>query len=665
MEKSLRLYNMLVNRVPGIELRYQKYRNNVSGGGRILAWGYLFILNFRYYVLRQKSINEPAFMRPDKNKKLPEKGSESENALRISPAEFAKKLSKYDIVSFDVFDTLIFRAFDRPSALFYMVGGSLGYPNFSNIRRQTERKAREIKYAAEGTREVSFEEIWRLMEEETGIPADLGMQAEWEAEKQYSFANPYYLETVKELGQYGSRIIFTSDMYFDSAHVEELLESCGYPVFDGGFVSCEYKKNKNTGSLFDYIKEVYGQELSYVHTGDNRISDQERAKEHGFKVFEYINVNKEGSLCRSADMSEITGSMYRGIVNAHLKNGLAAYTKAYEFGFVYGGLFVFGYCRFIHEYVKDHNIEKILFLSRDGDILNKAYRFLYPEEAGRCEYVFWSRLAAAKLTADHFRHDYFRRFLYHKINQGYHLWEIFAAMELSDMLDGFLESSKGKYSADFVLTEAAADDIKRYLSSDWAAAAAHYEGQRQAGGKYYEEVLRGVKNAAAVDIGWAGSGAITLDYMVNEVWNLDCRITGLLAGTNSAYTPETDSSETFLYSGKLVSYLFSQADNRNIWKVHNPGQNHNVIMELLLCSNQATVKGFGPDGAVFGRRADVIDADEVQRGIMDFVRIFSGHFGRECAVGPADAFAPINLLYNNQGWLKDVIKQKNVVVNLE
>ena len=664
MEKDLRFYNRLVNRVPGIEQRYHKYRDSVSGAGRIKAWGYLFMLNFRYHILKDKHLETASFSEPDTGKTLEKNGSESENACRISPAEFAEKLSEYDIVSFDVFDTLIFRVFDRPSALFYMVGNELGYPNFSNIRRRTERKAREIKFEAENTREVSFEEIWSLMEAETGIPKAEGMAAEWEAEKKYCFANPYYLETVNELKKYGKKIIFVSDMYFGSKEVEELLGICGYPAFDGGFVSCEYGKNKNTGSLYDYVKSIYGAELSYAHTGDNRISDCEQAKAHGFEAFEYVNVNKAGNRCRSEDMSDITGSMYRGIVNTHLRNGLGRYSKAYEFGFVYGGLFVFGYCQFIHEYAKNHAAEKILFLSRDGDILNRVYTYLYPNEASRCEYVYWSRLAAAKLTADRFRYDFFRRFLYHKINQGYSLEDTFAAMELSDMLGRFLKEQK-RYSPESELNEASADAVKKYLSDNWKEAAAHYEGQAGYAGKYYKEVLKGVKTAVAVDIGWAGSGAVALDYMVNRVWNIGCSITGLLAGTNSAIVPDSDSSESFLYSGRLVSYLFSQENNRETWKVHNPANNHNIIMELLLCTDEPTVKGFGPDGPVFGNKADIIYAQEVQRGILDFAKIYALRCGAEHRIGAADAIAPINLLYNNQGWLKDVIKLKNVVMNLE
>ena len=49
------------------------------------------------------------------------------------------------------------------------------------------------------------------------------------------------------------------------------------------------------------------------------------------------------------------------------------YSMEYEYGFIYGGLFVLGYCQFIHKYCTSHKIDKILFLSRDGDILKQVY----------------------------------------------------------------------------------------------------------------------------------------------------------------------------------------------------------------------------------------------------------------------------------------------------
>ena len=74
-----------------------------------------------------------------------------------------------------------------------------------------------------------------------------------------------------------------------------------------------------------------------------------------------------------------------------------------------------GYCRFIREYAQREGVDRLLFLSRDGAVLRKLYQRLYPEDP-RPVYAYWSRRAAMKVCAGLFPEDFFRRFLYHKID---------------------------------------------------------------------------------------------------------------------------------------------------------------------------------------------------------------------------------------------------------
>lgn len=224
--------------------------------------------------------------------------------------------------------------------------------------------------------------------------------------------------------------------------------------------------------------------------GDNRVADLEKARAAGWEAIHYPNVNDLGEKYRARDLSAISGSLYRGIVNTHIYNGLHVYTWEYELGFIYGGLFVTGYCQWIHRYVEEHDIDKILFLARDGDILYKVYRKMYPKEAGpdRTEYVYWSRRAATKMGASYFKYDFFRRFLHHKVNQEYTLEQIFASMELSDMLVGYLKkqndagnsSAGNRVSADTKLTSGNRETVEGYLMEHWKEVLDHYKGQQDA-----------------------------------------------------------------------------------------------------------------------------------------------------------------------------------------
>lgn len=673
--KTDQIYMILVNKIPGIQERYKRKRNSTKGIGRVGAWAYLLWLNLAYHVFRYKRVGTPEKYPYYENKHLYSKGSESSLSKREPPEELAKRLARYDMVSFDVFDTLLLRPFDKPADLFYLLGDELEYMDFKRIRMEAEWKAREKKYKETGSHEVTLEEIYDLLAEETGIDKKQVMRREVELEKTYCFANPYMKKVTEELKKRKKRLLIISDMYLHTEQIRELLKGCGYEEFDAYYVSCDRGKSKSKGDLYREVKEQEearyeekgknGQkkELRLVHVGDNYVADIENARKQDFDTIHYVNVNAAGEQYRAEDMSAITGSLYRGIVNTHIHNGLKEYTREYEYGFIYGGLFVTGYCQFIHNYAAVHGADRILFLARDGDILRKVYHRLYPEEEEKTRYVYWSRLAAAKLAAGYFKYDYFRRFLYHRVNQGYTLEKILSSMELEDMLEEMCQETG--LPAQERLTEKNVEKIKAFFLESWNQVLAHYEGQTEAGGRYFREVLGDSKKAVAVDIGWAGSGAIALDYMVNKVWKLDCSVTGIIAGTNTCHNAEPDTSETFLQGGKLVSYLYSQRENRDLWKLHDPGKNHNLYWEILLEAPHGSLKGFylDEDGKWECRfkeeKADRRKVEEIQRGILEFAGQYKQYMEKSELFGyisGRDAYAPMILAEreNNKEFIESI-----------
>ena len=642
----IELYQLLVNKVPSIQKKYHERRQQVSGIGRVGCWMYLLKMNYDWYVLRKREDDVIGSASYYENNKLYSAGSESALSMHFPPKKLAARLMKYQVITFDVFDTLIFRPFSSPADLFYLMGDALAYPDFKRIRQEMERKAREIHHKEKGDWEVSLEEIYALLSEETGIDREQGMAVELAMEEKMCFANPYMLEVIRYLKAHGKGYQVISDMYLGEARVRHLLKTTGYPEPENVYVSCDYGMSKGTGTLYSVLPSL--PENSWIHIGDNVYSDIEQAKKHGAQVYHYPNVNEVGEKYRSHDMSAITGSIYRGLVNAHIHNGLHQYSRSYEYGYIYGGLMITGYCSFIHNYVQKHHVDKILFLARDGDILKKAWQILYPEEADKTEYVYWSRIAAAKMTADKYKYDYFRRFLDHKVNQQYNMAQIMKSMELEDMLVSMCHETDLK--AQSLLTDKNVLSVRAFLKKHWDEVTAHYREQLEAGRKYFEPILKNCRHAAAVDIGWAGSGAIALRYLVKEVWQMDCELTGIIAGSNTFNNAEPDASETFLQRGQLVSYMYSQQDNRDLWRFHNPGRNHNLYLEAFMDAESGTFRGFypGEDGTVrleFGKpSANGEHIRRIQKGILDFVRQYkavnqqtNGLF----KISGRDAYAPM------------------------
>lgn len=428
---KLSIYNFLVNTHPGIRERYHNFHDEATGIKKYLSWFYLLVLNFCYYILQMRFLDKKQDIEIYEEKELLTDKSESEQATVLIPGveEYISKLKQYDVISFDIFDTLIFRPFSEPTDLFFFLGEKLSFMDFKRIRMEMEYRARQKNFGERGHYEISLAQIWDLIEQETGLSATDGMALEQELEQQFCYANPFMKAVYDWLLKLGKEIIIVSDMYLPSECLEKILQGQGYTGYRKLYVSCEYGKNKASGELYNIVHDDIehemgaGQVFSVIHVGDNPVSDHQMAQKAGWAV-----------------MSVVIGGAYRGIVQNHIWNGLKKYSMAYEYGYIYGGLFVLGYCQYIHRYARENSMDKILFLSRDGDILKQVYDRMYPDDC--TEYVYWSRRAATKLLAVSDKYDYFRRFVYHKVNQGYTIRKILEAMELLDFVMGQMDDGQ-------------------------------------------------------------------------------------------------------------------------------------------------------------------------------------------------------------------------------
>ena len=637
-------------------------------------------------------------------RKLMIKTSESEGHQKdagiLSVEDFVRKIKDYDVISFDIFDTLIFRPFSSPTDVFYLIGEKFDFLDFKNLRVWAEWDARMKCRQKNGHTEVSLQDIWENLEEDTGLNAEEGMRLECETEEKLCYANPYMLQVWKRLQKLGKRMIIVSDMYLPRSCIERILQKTGYTGAERIYISNEYGENKAGGDLFHrVIRDFSGARI--VHIGDNPHSDQKMAKASGLDILPYQNVNKNVLLYRPMDMSSMIGGAYRGLVSNHLYNGSEKFSIDYEYGYVYGGLFVVGYCHFIHEYYEQHYLDQLLFLARDGDILRRVYQKLYPDD--RTVYVYWSRKAATKLMADEDKHDFFRRFIYHKVNQKITIGEALRSMELEQLLPELSDwqeiwdvwerkSGAGRKQkfidlrAEDELTDKNAYLLRRFIEAKWERVMTHYEEQQVAAEKYYREILHGCENVAAVDIGWAGSGALALSHLVEKVWGMDCRITGIVAGTNTIHNAQPDASDPFLQDGRLVAYLYSRQMNRDLLKKHDPNKDYNVFWELLLSSLTPSFQGFH-DGryqtekeSIYLETVDITlefgkydfnpeGIGEIQRGILDFAEQYLEHFGAfpyMFRISGRDAYAPMLVAASyDERYLKMIEKrfQLEIAVN--
>lgn len=356
---------------------------------------------------------------------------ETRHIRRPSYPFLAKKILMNDVISLDVFDTLLLRPFDDPKTLFYLVGEKLRCPSFFRYRVLAEKEPREAKQQQTGPDEVTLIEICQRLNRYVIVDPAFGASVEMEIEPELCMPHPYLKQVYDMAVNMGKTVIAVTDMYLPASCIRRMLEKCGYHP-DALFVSNAYGVSKRQGGLYQIVRDAYpGKRI--LHFGDNYTADIRRAGENGIGTVFMRSVSSYGNGHRPWDMTDLVGSAYRGIVNNKLCSGTCRASAYYEFGYAYAGLLVLGYCQFLHRKAKSESIDKVLFLSRDGDIFKQVYDRLYPGE--NTEYFYWSRAAATLLTAGAFRHEYILRYVKYKISRKIPVKEMCAAMDLPEMTE--------------------------------------------------------------------------------------------------------------------------------------------------------------------------------------------------------------------------------------
>lgn len=303
-----------------------------------------------------------------------------------------KKLSEYDVVSFDIFDTLILRPLARPTDLFYLLESRNGMFNFIELRRLAEERARQK--TTKPNYEVDIYDIYDELSRYYKIDKDKAIIDEINTEMDLCYANPYIKQVYDKLEKSGKTIIAVSDMYIPEKLMKKILNSCGYNI-QNIFVSCDYGVSKLNGLLQKKAMNLIGTNFKYIHIGDNYNSDIFGSKKAGWDAYHYQMTHDMGRKYRQINATSFASSLYNGVIDNHIYAGPYLNSNLYEFGYSYAGVIVDGVCTWINDICKFNKVDKILFMARDMDIFYKAYKKYYNEYPS--EYVISSRFALQQL----------------------------------------------------------------------------------------------------------------------------------------------------------------------------------------------------------------------------------------------------------------------------
>lgn len=215
-------------------------------------------------------------------------------------SSISQNLEGCELLSIDIFDTLLIRLVDDPQDLFLSVAcvghergalpESVSEIEFQRRRVRAQRIARARCRERGGSGEVSLEEIYDCLELEGGDRAGLG-EVEFATEVRSCLLNPELVEWVVEARRRSVPVVLASDMYLSGALLRELLGSCGADLdwFSGIYVSCECGGDKESGAVFERILADFPEvdPAAALHVGDRLDADELAAERMGFRSFRY------------------------------------------------------------------------------------------------------------------------------------------------------------------------------------------------------------------------------------------------------------------------------------------------------------------------------------------------------------------------------------------
>lgn len=301
--------------------------------------------------------------------------------------DFVDKLKGFSYVSFDIFDTLMFRAVLAPYDQLKLVEiraeerYGLNCSDFVNARYSTECVVRGLAHG----REVTLQDIYDNIDLYDDTTKSTLYKIECEVEQMLCLPNKPMIDVLSWCIENGKHVIITTDMYLPRDTIEKILCKIGVK-YERLFISSEEGVTKRTGDLFKVVLSNLGIcPGDIIHIGDDLNNDIEQPRSYGIKSLLRL-MDDNAPITYFSKKKNIKTSCIRILTKWSLQR-MEEVSSAERVGYSVMGPFMVDFCQWIHRQKEEQNIEVLAFVSREGFLIWKSYCILYPQEKDETCYV--------------------------------------------------------------------------------------------------------------------------------------------------------------------------------------------------------------------------------------------------------------------------------------
>ena len=551
------------------------------------------------------------------------------------------KMRSSRIISFDIFDTLLGRTVASPMDVFRLMQSDIdeivGYhvDNFVDLRRQSEKEALKRAQIEEDREDVTIADIYQVLGRLLSLDDDqirLAMAVEMSWERRCLIpreAGKYLFSRAKSLHK---DIILVSDMYLPKDFIEEILRENGYTGWVKFYLSADYGKSKRSGTLFHVVMSDFRCDPeNIVHIGDNAKGDVSVPAAMGIKTvhlprttetmkraFEFTSkahrllVQKGRTLSSSILFQTVADKLFDGVA----KVPESAFERdPVKFGYSCLGPITAGFTRWLHSEARKKGITKLLFLSRDGQVLHRSYQNLLGQGAIPSAYVSSSRRVShiCKIRSEWDIRAIMAKPIYHQTFERFAQYRFGLKKEM--MNRKVLRENGIEEPGQYIGTKTDREALLRIMLSHAEIIFSESQMQRLQYRAYLEEYVEKNDKIGLVDIGYAGT-------MQSEIMRiLERDVDGFYLSCN----------EGTLNNGIHPDLVSGYIQDKTMDGLTKSGINDlRFLFETLICSAEDSFEGFEMRGS---ERIPTFASDEGATNRKGFVRMahtgalrFSGDF---------------------------------------
>lgn len=312
---------------------------------------------------------------------------------------FLQKLAGSDIVSFDIFDTLLIRPFATPHMVLSYLEGIIekefGIPRYKELRIKAESIARLQK---KNRGDVKITEIYSVFSELAKIDtttANRLLNLEVNTEKKLLIPRNEIIKSARHAKDQGKRIILVSDTYLERENIEDILFSKGIDFFDEIYLSSETGKRKDRGDLWEYVIDCEGiTPQNFMHAGDNEHSDIQKIIDKGFR--NCIHIMRPTALFRQSRLGaqlweilkpyagwrenllygKIANRLCSNLNEKQYFNSGQLFEDPHVAGYIVFGPIIFNFMNWLIKTSGEDDCQQLWFIAREGYLLNAVFEMI-------------------------------------------------------------------------------------------------------------------------------------------------------------------------------------------------------------------------------------------------------------------------------------------------